>query len=259
MTHTSHTAARLPHARIGRRLRYTGAIIAAGLLGITAAQPASALELITSSITGKSVVRFGLGGEVPVGPLAVSAKLNILPNMNDVLGTSDAVNSLLDGEALLLYKFNFDTPLNAFGITPTLAPYAGVRYMGAFVGQAENLNLRGGYNQLAGASYGLRAILNFPLGLTGMAYAGGSTFMWGRWGTTGLNEESAGGAINPGGATVPVLGAQVNWSPLNLFTVYAGAETSQLPDFRGTSGLIGPDRATLTTLRAGLSFLFFSI
>lgn len=256
---TQHAkAGQLTTLRHGRKL---AAATMAGLAILTTASPAHALDFIRSSATpGKEVIRWGIGGELPLpASLALNAQFRFLPNLGDVIGDRGSFSSLIDGEALLLYKYEFDTPLAGLGIHPVLAPYLGARYLGVPMVQAGS-SFGAGYNQIAGPSYGLRGILRLPFDLQALAYAGASSFVWGRWGATELGGASTGGNLETGGATVPVAGAQLTWSPLGLFTVYVGAEASQLPvGLTGTSGQLGPEQTTLTGLKAGLSFLFISI
>lgn len=239
-----------------RRLLFALAV----LTGIAAAAPAQALEFVGSSATpGKTIIRWSLGGDFPlIDPIGLNATFRFFPNAMDVLGGTTAA-SIIDGEAYVLAKFEIPTPLAGLGIHPYVAPYLGARYVGVPKFQFSGSNTLG-YNQFAGPTYGLRTIVKFPLDLTFMAYAGASTFAWGQWGATGLDGQSSGGSVNPAGATLPVLGANVNWSPLNIFTVYAGAETSQLPlDLRDTTGVLGPEKVTISGVSVGVRFLFFSI
>ncbi|MBC7543003.1 MAG: hypothetical protein H7338_09760 [Candidatus Sericytochromatia bacterium] len=227
---------------------------------VALAVPAQALEFVGSSANpGKTIVRWTLGGDFPlIDPIGLNATIRLFPNATDVLGGTDSA-AIIDGEAYALAKFEIPTPLSGMGIRPFVGPYLGARYMGVPKFQFSGSGTLG-YNQFAGPSYGLRAIVKLPLDLTFHAYAGASTLVWGTWGSTGLDGQSSGGSVNTAGATMPVVGATVNWSPLNIFTVYAGAETSQLPvDLRGTSGLLGPDKVTVSGVSIGLRFLFFSI
>lgn len=244
-----------------RHVRTLAAAMMAGLTLLTSASPVDALDFIRSSATpGKEVIRWGIGGELPLpASFALNAQFRFLPNLGDVIGDRGSFSSLIDGEALLLYKYEFDTPLAGFGIHPVLAPYLGARYLGVPMVQAGS-SFGAGYNQVAGPSYGLRGILRLPFDLQALAYAGASSFVWGRWGATELGGASTAGNLETGGATVPVAGALLSWSPLGLVTVYVGAEASQLPvGLTGTSGQLGPEQTTLTGLKAGVSFLFISI
>lgn len=237
------------------------AALLAGLAILTTPSPAMALDFIRSSAApDREVIRWGVGGELPLpASLALNAQVRFLPNLADVIGDRGSFSSLIDGEALLLYKYEFDTPLADIGLRPIVAPYVGARYLGVPMVQAGSA-FGAGYNQIAGPSYGVRGILGLPLDLQALAYLGASSFVWGRWGATALGGASEGGNLDTGGATVPTAGVQLSWSPLGIFTVYVGAETSQLPiGLTGTSGQLGGERTTLTALRAGLSFLFISI
>jgi hypothetical protein len=235
-------------------------VLVAALVGTLAATPAEAIEFIGSSASpGKTIVRWNLGGDFPLfDPIALHATVRFFPSAADVLGGTDP-GSIIDGDAYVLAKFEIPTPLAGLGIHPFVAPYLGARYLGVPKFQLSGSGTLG-YNQFAGPTYGLRAIVKFPLDLTFMAYAGASTLVWGQWGSTSLDGQSVGGTVNTAGATLPVLGANVNWSPLNIFTVYAGAETSQLPvDLRGTTGLISSDKVSISGVSVGVRFLFFSI
>jgi hypothetical protein len=235
---------------------------AVGLAAVTMAMPAQALEFMGSSATpGKTLIRFTLGGDIPlIDPIGVNTTLRLYPGGADVFGGSPGSNAMLiDGEASILAKFEIPTPLAGIGIKPYLAPYLGARYMGVPT-FAFNTSNTFGYAQAAGPTYGLRAIVKLPLDFTVWAYGGASTLMWGRRDGFGFTGSSGGQTLDAGGATLPVFGANVNWSPLGLFTAYAGMETTVFPtDLLGSSSALGSARSTVTGLSVGLRFLFLSI
>jgi hypothetical protein len=244
-------------SRVSQRLL---TLAAAGLAAATLAPPAQAMEFLGSDKSpGKTLFRFTLGGDIPlIDPVGLNATVRVYPGAADLFGVQGNA-MLLDGEASVLAKFEIPTPLAGIGIKPYLAPYLGARYMAVPELRFATANT-GQFSQMAGPTYGLRAIVKLPLDLSVWAYGGLSTFVWGSRNSIGLDGQSSGSGIATQNATVPTFGANVNWSPLGLFTVYAGAETSQLPVNLMAGGTIaGSPNASVSGFSLGLRFLFFSI
>lgn len=231
------------------------AMAAVGLAATTAI-PAQAMEFLGSDkAPGKTLFRFTLGGDIPViDPIGINAAVRVYPGAGDLFGPKGN-GMLLDGEASVLAKFEIPTPLAAIGIRPYIGPYLGVRYL-AVPELKFALDNTAQFSQMAGPTYGLRAVVKLPLDLSVLAYGGFSTFTWGSRNSIGITSSAASSAIATQNATVPTVGANVNWSPLGLFTVYAGAETSQLP---GEIVAAGVPNATVSGFSLGLRFLFLSI
>jgi hypothetical protein len=232
---------------------------AAGLTIAALSQPAGAMEFLGSDkAKDKTLFRMTLGGDIPlIDPVGLNATVRLYPGGGDLFGTT-ATAMLIDGEASALAKFEIPTPLAGLGIKPYIAPYLGVRYMAVPELRFATQNT-GKFSQMAGPTYGLRAIVKLPLDLSVWAYGGLTSFTWGSRNSIGLDGQSSGAAIATNGATVPTFGANVNWSPAGLFTVYAGAETSQLPVHLLAEDPSVTTGTTVSGVSAGVRFLFFSI
>jgi hypothetical protein len=246
---------------------------------LVAAPPAHAIQLGTSSTTGKSVLLLPVrsSGEL-AGPLGYTYGLRFGQNVADMLGPSPANAGLLevgsvlaDVDLALSYRWTLLDVEFLGRLNPTLAPYVGYRWLGALTAQATGpsglvqvLTGQGGglaavasLTQLHGPTIGVGADTELPLGLKAFANAGMTALTGGGWDNrrNGLNVTSA-GRLATGNMLLPNLGAGASWSPLPGVTFSAGYDLLALPtDMRSQQATLAPGLTWLRNWSVGVNIL----
>lgn len=253
--------------------RLSAPLVALAAVFAGSALPAEAIQFSQSSTTGKGGTILPLRFETPrIGPVGAELGVKVIPGLSSFLGPAglnagyNELSSMgVDSELNLAYHWQL-ADVNFLGrFNPTLAPYVGYRYLGAFTSEGvANLSAQGianSYSQYGGFNYGLRAYTELPLGFAAHAKAGLTTLTTGGWDTrqNGLAVTGA-GKTNVGGTTLPVFGVGASWNLLNALEIYVGYDMMTLPTGMRTQAASLPGaQSTINSLNVGLRFLFFSI
>lgn len=254
-------------------------LLAAALIVMALPEAASAIDFGTSSTTGKNTVLLPVrsSGSL-VGPLGYTYGLRFGQNVADMLGATPANpgltevgSALADVDLALSYRWTLVDVQFLGRFNPTVAPYAGYRWLGALTaqatgpsglvqvitGQGGGLNAVASLAQLHGPVIGVGADTELPLGIRAYANSGLTALTGGGWDNrrNGVQVTSA-GRLATGNMLLPSLGAGASWSPLPGVTFSAGYDLLGLPtDMRGQDATLAPGLTWLRSWSLGVNVL----